>query len=426
MPRARLAGLLAPVMAAGMVLGSGTPVAAVSAAGPGGAAGRPGQPSLALGRQMSMSATSTTGVRQGNERSGCIANLDRDLNTRERVGQLVWVGLAADQAPTGVDSVVTTNRLGGVVLLGGFHSGITATAKTTAHVHGLSDTRARIAIAADQEGGYVQQVQGSGVSTIPTAFVQGRTYGPSTTLRNLTTRWGGQLAAAGIDQERVENPVDVNLAPVADTVAKDFMSQNGPIGRYQRNYDYVSSRVAADVGVVIAGMHAGGVATTVKHFPGLGRITGNTDTTAVGITDTTTTVTLGYLDPFAAGIAAGADLVMISNAWYSKLDATHQAPFSSAIVTGLLRGQLGYRGTVVSDDLGNAVAVSSVPVALRATRFIRAGGDIVLTADPSTVPTMTRAIMLARASSPTFKALMDAAVLRVLTMKTERGLTRCS
>jgi len=417
MPRARLAGLLAPLMAAGMVLGSGTAVAAVATAGPGGAAGRSGQPSLTLGRQMSMSATSTAGVGQGNGRSGCIADLDRDLNTRERVGQLVWVGLAADQAPAGVDSVVTTNRLGGVVLLGGFHSGITTTAKTTAHVHGLSDTRVRIAIAADQEGGYVQQVQGSGVSTIPTAFVQGRTYGASTTLRNLTTRWGGQLAAAGID---------VNLAPVADTVAKDFMSQNGPIGRYQRNYDYVSSRVAADVGVVIAGMHAGGVATTVKHFPGLGRVTGNTDTTTVGITDTTTTATSGYLDPFAAGIAAGADLVMISNAWYSKLDATHQAPFSSAIVTGLLRGQLGYRGTVVSDDLGNAVAVSSVPVALRATRFIRAGGDIVLTADPSTVPTMTRAIMLARASSPTFKALMDAAVLRVLTMKTERGLTRCS
>jgi beta-N-acetylhexosaminidase len=145
-----------------MVLGSGTAVAAVAAAGPGGAAGRPGQPSLALGRQMSRSATSTTGVRQGNERSGCIADLDRDLNTRERVGQLVWVGLAADQAPTGVDSVVTTNRLGGVVLLGGFHSGITATAKTTAHVHGLSDTRVRIAIAADQEGGYVQQCRGRG------------------------------------------------------------------------------------------------------------------------------------------------------------------------------------------------------------------------------------------------------------------------
>ena len=86
----------------------------------------------------------------------------------------------------------------------------------------------RIAIAADQEGGYVQQVQGSGVSTIPTAFVQGRTYGPSTTLRNLTTRWGGQLAAAGID---------VNLAPVADTVAKDFMSQNGRGRHHGHDHD---------------------------------------------------------------------------------------------------------------------------------------------------------------------------------------------
>ncbi len=345
----------------------------------------------------------------------CVGQLNKDLSTKARVGQLIWVGMYASD-PHGADRYVADYDVGGVVLLGGFHSGVSATRAATGHIASFADPRVKLVVAADQEGGYVQQLQGSGFSTIPTAYYQGRTWTPST-IQTRTAAWAGQLKAAG---------VNVNLAPVADTVNKDFMPYNRPIGYYQRNYDYVADRVAIDVRAAVGGMHAAGVASTVKHFPGLGRITNNTDTSSTGITDPSTWPGSAYLRPFAAGIDAGTEFVMVSNAYYAKIDPARQAVFSPTVIEGLLRGQLGYQGVVITDDVGAAVAVSSTPVGSRATKFINAGGDIVLTATPSSVPTMLEAIRAARATSPTFKAKLDASVLRILRTKTAMGLTSCS
>ena len=87
---------------------------------------------------------------------------------------------------------------------------------------------------------------------------------------------------------------------------------------------------------------------------------------------------------------AGAGLVMVGSARYSKLDPKVPAMFSAPIVTDLLRGDLGYDGVVITDDV-NAQAVRSTPAPQRAVRFIDAGGDIVLTGDASVAPAMIAA-----------------------------------
>ncbi len=138
-------------------------------------------------------------------------------------------------------------------------------------------------------------------------------------------------------------------------------TRNGPIGQYGRQFSDDPQRVADLVPAFVAGMHAGGVASTVKHFPGIGRITGNTDVTASGITDSRTTADDPYLEPFAAGIDADVDLVMVSSAIYSRLDPGTNAAFSKPIVTDLLRGRLGWKGVVITDDVGAARAVSTCP-----------------------------------------------------------------
>jgi beta-N-acetylhexosaminidase len=230
--------------------------------------------------------------------------------------------------------------------------------------------------------------------------------------------WSRQLARAG---------VTTNLAPVADTVPTSLGSANQPIGHYSRDFAPGSpSTNARYVAAFVRGSLAGGVVPTVKHFPGLGRVTGNTDTTTSGITDSTTRAGDPYLAPFEAGIAAGAPMVMVSSAWYPRLDPRNQATFSKAVVTGLLRGDLGFKGVVITDDVGDAKAVSAVPVGQRATRFIAAGGDIVLTANAAQAPTMLAAIAAKRAQSKAFAAQVDAAAARVLDLKADAGLVRCS
>src|SRR6478735_10450439 len=350
--------------------------------------------------------------------SSCATRIVAGLDAAEQAGQLLMVGLDAGASRTSLDRLVARRHLGGVILLGGWGEGASAVRATTRHLEGLASPKATaglgLIIAADQEGGAVQQLKGAGFSTIPSARVQGR--GSAAELEADATRWGRELARAGIN---------VNLAPVADTVPASLGTRNGPIGQYGRQCSSDPQRVATMVPAFIAGMRAGGVASTVKHFPGIGRIVGNTDVTARGITDSRTTADDPYLEPFAAGIKAGVDLVMVGSAIYTKLDPGANAAFSKPIVTDLLRGRLGYRGVVITDDVGAAKAVGAIPVGARATRFIDAGGDIVLSAPPSTIPTMHDAITSTMASDPAFAAKVKAAATRVVDLKLRLNLATC-
>lgn len=150
----------------------------------------------------------------------------------------------------------------------------------------------------------------------------------------------------------------------------------------------------------------------------------NTDFNATGITDSVATTTDPHLAPFAAGIEAGAGLVMVSSARYPKLDAKNAAMFSPAIIDGLLRTRLGFDGVVITDDL-NAAAAKVLPVAERAVKYVGAGGDILLTGSPEAAAPMAKALAAA-ATSPDFAEKLDASVLRVLTLKERMGLLPCS
>ena len=264
-------------------------------------------------------------------------------------------------------------------------------------------------MATDQEGGEVQRMQGPGFSDVPSAVDQSQL--GAATLRADAHQWGGQLRAAGIN---------VDLAPVADTVPSGF-GGNPPIGDLDREYGHTPAAVAPLVTAVLGGLADAGVAATTKHFPGLGRVRGNTDTTS-GVTDSVTTRTDAYLQPFAAAVAAGSPFVMMSTAIYTQIDPNRPAAFSPTIVTGMLRGDLRFGGIMISDDVGAAAQVGGYAVGDRAVDFIAAGGDIVLTVDAGQAPAMTAAVLARAGSDPAFKAQVDAAALRVLTEKQALGL----
>lgn len=322
------------------------------------------------------------------------------------------VGVAPGASSAQVQSAVRTHHVGSVIFLGGWTGA--ATVKSTAEWLQASTPGPDLLVAADQEGGAVQQLKGTGFTTLPNALRQGTL--DSMTLRKQAEGLGRELAAAG---------VNVDLAPVADTVAADFAARNGPIGKYSRQYGSDPVAVADDVATVVDGLQSTGIVATAKHFPGLGRVSGNTDSTAAGITDEVTTATDPYLVPFQRAIAHDVGMVMVSSARYPKLDATQQAMFSEPIITGLLRTTLGFNGVVITDDVGAAQAVAAVPVGERATRFVAAGGDIVLTAVPAQIPVMATAVSARAQADPAFAAKVAAAATRVLTLKAAYGLLRC-
>ena len=349
--------------------------------------------------------------------AACVASTLDSLSEDQRLGQLLMVGFDANAPLRSLDRLVTRSHVGNVIYLGGW-DGAAKVTRTSEHLQGLVSDDATsgvgLMIAADQEGGEVHQLRGEGFTRPPSAKAQAR-MAPDE-LTRAAAGWARELAAAG---------VNVNLAPVTDTVPEDVGRANEPIGRYGRQYGSDPQTVERASTAFLEGMLEGGVEGTVKHFPGLGRIRNNPDFSSTGITDDVTDADDPFLQPFVSGVEAGAGLVMVGSARYSRLDPKVPAMFSERIVSDLLRGDLGYDGVVITDDV-NARAVRATPAASRAVRVVAAGGDVVLTGDASVAREMLDALADQAAQDEAFAAKVDASVGRVLTLKERMGLLPCS
>ena len=368
-----------------------TPKPAASSATPSPTAAASGTPSA--------TATATTGALAG-------------WSLEEKVGQLMMVGVDA-QAPTQTSTqAVETHHVGNIFIAGRTTAGSQATQKVissfTSKVGPATTHATPMLVATDQEGGEVQVLAGSGFSDIPSALDQSAQ--PRDQLVASARTWGKELADVG---------VNMNLAPVADLVDIARPASNEPIGRWGREYGHDAATVSSQAGAFAEGMQASKVIPTYKHFPGLGRVKDNTDTSA-GVVDSTTTRSADTAVSviFGAAIAAGAPVIMVSSATYSLIDPSAPAVFSSTIVTDMLRREMGFSGVVITDDVSAAVQVQDVSAGDRAVRAIRAGCDIVLaSADPTVAADMVKALISTARSDPAFAARVDESATRVLNLK---------
>jgi beta-N-acetylhexosaminidase len=270
----------------------------------------------------------------------------------------------------------------------------------------------RFLVAANQEGGEIQQLSGPGFGVMPSELVQGTW--TTSALRAQAQTWGSELHAAG---------VNLNLAPVMDVVPQATAASNQPIGALDREFGYDPQGNGEHGVAYVAGMAAAGVASVAKHFPGLGRVIGNTDFTS-DVVDTVTTADDPYLGSFRAVVNAGVPYVMVAEATYTQIDPSHLAVFSPVIMR-LLRNGLGFQGVILSDDLGEAAAVASIPAAQRAIDFLDAGGDLITSQDIGPAEQMAAAVVAQASASPSFRATVDADAKRVLAAKQAQGLLSC-
>ncbi|TMC46352.1 MAG: glycoside hydrolase family 3 protein [Chloroflexi bacterium] len=363
-------------------------------------------------------ATVTTPSPTPTATAECATRVLGAMSEEQRIGQLFLLGLANDQLGTAELSAIRTYHFGSVWFVEQSTSGAPAVRSVADAVQALAtaETTASVGffVAANQEGGIIQSLSGLGFSTIPSALDQS-TVDPAT-LRTQAALWGHELLNAG---------VNLNFAPVLDVVPPGTDAQNAPIGALQRGYGHDPATVSAHALAFMRGMADAGIATTGKHFPGLGRVTGNTDFTAA-VVDDVTTPNDAYLAPFRDAVAAGVPMVMVALAKYQKIDATELAVFSPTVMRQMLRVSLGFSGVVVSDDLGATVAVANIAPADRAIGFLGAGGDLIISKTVAPANAMAAAISARVSSDAAFKARVDDAALRVLRAKVTFGLARCS
>src|SRR6266513_5033019 len=342
----------------------------------------------------------------------CAVRVLGAMTEEQRIGQLFLLGLANDQLGAAETNAIRTYHFGSVWFVEQSTAGAEAIRAVADSVLQLAtpETTATVQffVAANQEGGIIQSLSGPGFSIIPSALDQGAI--DPATLRSRAAIWGRELASAG---------VNLNFAPVLDVVPPGTDAQNEPIGALRRGYGHDPATVSAHAIAFMRGMDGAGIATTGKHFPGLGRVTGNTDFTAAVVDDVTTT-TDAYLAPFRDAVGAGIPMVMVALAKYQRIDPTVLAVFSPMVMRQMLRTSLNFTGVIVSDDLGATVAVANIAPADRAVNFLLAGGDFIIS------KTVAPAIAARASTDAAFKTRVDDAALRILRAKAARGLVRCA
>lgn len=348
----------------------------------------------------------------------CAARVLAPMTQEQRIGQLFLLGLANDLLGPAEIGAIRTYRFGSVWFTEQSKGGVAAIRTVADAVQALAtpETTAsiRFFVGANQEGGIIQSLSGPGLSTIPSALDQS-TVDPAT-LQQRAALWARELASAG---------VNFNFAPVLDVVPPGTDAQNQPIGVLRRGYGNDPATVSAHALAFMRGMADAGIATSGKHFPGLGRVKGNTDFTAT-VVDDVTTADDPYVAPFRDAIGAGIPFVMVALATYTRIDPANLAAFSPVVMRDMLRGRLGFKGVIVSDDIGATVAVANITPADRAIGFLSAGGDMIISKTVGPANSMAAAISARASADAAFKARVDDAALRVLRAKIAFGLVRCS
>ena len=331
------------------------------------------------------------------------------MTPRQRVGQLLMIGVTSTGPSQEMYDALAAHNGGNAFLRGPSDLGVNATAAITDRVVAVATVAGvRPFVSADQEGGNAQTLEGRGFSEMPTAMTQGEQEHPA--LRRDARGWARELLAAG---------VNLNLAPIADVVPAEIGGANEPIGYFRRQYGSTPREVAPAVRAFVRAMQKGGVATSIKHCPGLGRATGNTDSDP-----TTTDPTVrgdAFLEPFAQGVQADTAFVMVSSANYPAIDPDNRACFSRVVIHDMLRGDLDFDGVVISDSFGSA-SVSSLPAGPRAVRFFQAGGTMVLDTNYLDLEPMSAAVLARMKRDPAFAELIEADVRLVLSIKERFGL----
>jgi len=270
----------------------------------------------------------------------------------------------------------------------------------------LAPSKLRLNVMADEEGGGVTRLPAL-VGSWPWAQVMGATM-TAPQITAVGARLGRAMANAGFTTD---------LAPVADVDGRQvYPSASNPDG--YRSFGGSPSAVAADATAFAQGLRQSGINATVKHFPGLGGSSGNTDTGAA-TTLPWATLQRSALYPFRVAISAGVPMVMMSNAVVPGL--TGQPAGLSRAAVAALRA-LGFHGLVITDALGaGAISARHLTEAQAGVLALVAGDDELLSQTPTTAASsltnasaMVRAIDAAEATGTLTRATLIAAAAQVV------------
>jgi beta-N-acetylhexosaminidase len=283
-----------------------------------------------------------------------------------RCGQLISVGFEGTTAPGELLARIAASEVGGVML---FRPNIVDPPQVAALVTALraaAPAEAPLLVSIDQEGGLVQRLRAPATVWPPMLAVGAA--GDAARTAAVGRALGEELAAVGVGW---------NFAPVLDVHTNPA---NPVIGN--RAFGTTPEAVAAQALAFWRGLRGAGLVGCGKHFPGHGDTRTDSHLDLPVVAHDLERLRRVELAPFAAAARAGMEALMTAHVVYPALDPDRPATLSRRIATELLRGELGFRGVLVSDDLGMKAVADRYPIEELAVGALEAGVDHLLIREP--------------------------------------------
>lgn len=340
------------------------------------------------------------GKRPESEPESAVAAAVPKLAIGQLAGQRIVTSLESTGVSKKLKAAIGRGEVAGVVLFAGSFPSRAAGRRLIAELQAIRRPprlRQPLLILVDQEGGQVKRVDGPPFAS---AGEMGARGGPFSHNQGRVT--GAALARLG---------VNVDLAPVLD-VARP----GGTIAATERGFGSTPAEVSASAVPFAIGLQRSGVASTAKHFPGLGSAGENTDEAVQRIELSKAKLRAVDEAPYRAYIAGGGNLVMLSTAIYPAFSPL-PAAFARPIATGELRRRLGFEGVTVTDALETVAVGAFGGPAKAGVAAARAGADLLLYTRLSAAEDARKALVEKLRAGKLDRGEFEEAVRRVLDLR---------
>lgn len=332
-----------------------------------------------------------------------IEALLKRMTVEEKVGQLLIAGIEGTMPGEDARVAIAEYQVGGVIL---FKRNVETVEQLTALTDGLKelnqDSEIPLLIGVDEEGGLVSRMPDE-LTDLPDMYEFGQTGDPA-----LTYTVGRVLA----DLCRGQG-INLDFAPVLDVWSNP---DNTVIGRRAFGTD---ADTVIEMGLpVMEGLRDYGVIPVVKHFPGHGDTLVDSHKALPVVEKTVDELRELELKPFAAAIENGADVIMVGHILEQGMDPDDPASLSYAVVTELLREEMGFNGVVCTDDLTMGAITGQWGIGEAAVLAVEAGNDLLLICHGADHLSEARQALLdAVAEGRVEEERLDESVRRILRLK---------
>lgn len=332
------------------------------------------------------------------------------MTLEEKVGQMLLAGVQGTKVDAAAKRMIAEDHVGGIIL---FKNNLSGGLRSSAELlNGLKAANRSnpvpLFLSVDQEGGRVSRLP-KDFEPMPANAAVGKT-GDAALAEEMGSLIARQLRLLGFN---------VDFAPVLDTFSNP---DNTVIG--DRSFGSKPELVAELGAAEMKGIRDGGILPVVKHFPGHGDTAVDSHKDLPIVRKSEAELLKLELKPFQHAIESGAEAVMVAHILFPELDPDMPASLSEPIITGLLRGKLGYGGVVITDDLAMGAIAKNYGASEAAIRSVEAGGDILLMAHSYDIAHQIYEALLGSVRDGRIpESRVDESVARILKLKFAYGMT---